>query len=58
MALELNRDLIQGRVSLDPYRDRLRTQTEFILTQYPTIMEMRFRRDCTQLIDHLLKELA
>ncbi len=58
MALELNKDLIQGRVSLEPYRDRLRAQSEFILNEYPRIMETRFQRDCDQLIEHLAKVLS
>jgi len=58
MALELNKDLIQGRVNLEPYRDRLRAQSEFILNEYPSIMETRFQRDCNQLIEHLSKVLA
>ena len=52
-ALELNQDLIQGRIDLSPYRDRLRAQREFLLDDYPTMMEMRFQRDCEQLISKL-----
>jgi hypothetical protein len=58
MALELNKDLIQGRVNLESYRDRLRAQSEFILNKYPRIMETRFQRDCDQLIEHLAKVLS
>ena len=52
-ALELNQDLIQGRIDLSPYRDRLRAQREFLLDDYPTMMEMRFVRDCKQLANKL-----
>ena len=52
-ALELNQDLIQGRIDLSPYRDRLRAQRKFLLDDYPNIMEMRFQRDCDQLISNL-----
>jgi hypothetical protein len=48
-ALELNRDLIVGKIDLAPYRDRLRAQREFVLNDYPAIMELRFIRDCKQL---------
>jgi len=52
-ALELNQDLIQGHIDLSPYRDRLRAQREFLLDDYPTIMELRFVRDCEQLASKL-----
>lgn len=52
-AIELNKDLLQGRVNLSPYRDRLRAQREFLLDDYPTMMEIRFRRDCEQLVSKL-----
>jgi hypothetical protein len=48
-ALELNQDLIMGRIDLAPYRGRLRQQREFLLDDYPTMMELRFVRDCEQL---------
>ena len=52
-ALALNRDLIQGRIDLAPYQERLRAQREFLLDDYPTMMELRFLRDCRQLISKL-----
>lgn len=52
-ALALNRDLIQGRIDLSPYQQRLHDQREFVLDDYPTMMEMRFMRDCEQLINKL-----
>jgi hypothetical protein len=52
-ALELNQDLIRGKIDLAPYRDRLRAQRKFLLDDYPTMMEMRFQRDCVQLINNL-----
>ena len=48
-ALLLNQDLIQGRIDLAPYRERLRAQREFLLDDYPTMMEMRFQRDISNL---------
>ena len=48
-ALESNQDLIVGKIDLAPYRDRLRAQREFVLNDYPAIMELRFIRDCKQL---------
>jgi len=52
-ALALNQDLIQGRIDLSPYRQRLRDQREFILDDYTNIMELRFIRDCEQLANNL-----
>jgi hypothetical protein len=52
-AVELNQDLIQGRVDLSSYQERLRAQRIFLLDDYPTMMEMRFHRDCEQLISNL-----
>jgi hypothetical protein len=52
-ALEFNSDLIQGRIDLSPYQERLQAQREFLLDDYPTMMEMRFQRDCKQLISKL-----
>ena len=52
-AVELNKDLIQGHIDLSPYRQRLRAQREFLLDDYPTIMEIRFQHDCERLISKL-----
>ena len=52
-ALESNRDLIVGKIDLVPYRERLRAQREFLLDDYPTIMELRFIRDCEKLVSNL-----
>lgn len=52
-ALALNQDLIQGRIDLSPYQQRLRAQREFILDDYTNIMELRFIRDCEQLANNL-----
>jgi len=41
-ALELNRDLIQGRVDLEPYRKRLYCQQEFVLDTYPQWIRSNF----------------
>ena len=48
-AVLLNQDLIQGRIDLAPYQERLRAQREFLLDDYPTMMEMRFQRDINNL---------
>jgi hypothetical protein len=52
-AILRNQDLIQGHIDLSPYRERLRAQREFLLDDYPTIMEMQFQHDCEQLISKL-----
>lgn len=52
-AVELNQDLLQGRIDLAPYRERLQNQRAFLLDDYPTIMELRFQRDCEQLASKL-----
>jgi hypothetical protein len=52
-ALELNRDLIQGRIDLSPYQERLQAQREFVLDDYTNIMELRFKRDCALLANKL-----
>ena len=48
-AILLNKDLIQGRIDLAPYQERLRAQREFLLDDYSTMMEMRFQRDISSL---------
>ena len=48
-AVLLNQDLIQGHIDLAPYQERLRAQREFLLDDYPTMMEMRFQRDISNL---------
>lgn len=52
-ALELNRDLIEGRINLAPYYERLRDQRDFLLYDYPSIMQMRWERDAQRLYDKL-----
>ena len=52
-ALELNKNLIQGRVDLSPYQSRLQAQREFLLDDYTNIMELRFIRDCKKLASNL-----
>ena len=48
-AILRNQDLIQGRIDLTPYRERLRAQREFLLDDYSTMMEIRFQRDINNL---------
>jgi len=52
-AIDLNQDLIQGRIDLSPYQERLRAQREFVLDDYTNLMELRFIRDCEQLANKL-----
>jgi hypothetical protein len=54
-ALELNRDLIIGRVDLSLYQARLQQQREFLLDQYPELMRQRFINNCAKLTatDHI-----
>lgn len=53
-ALELNRDLIEGKIDLAPYKQRLADQRKFLLDDYPTIMQMRWERAAEQLAHKLL----
>jgi hypothetical protein len=48
-AVLLNQHLIQGRIDLSPYQERLRAQREFLLDDYATMMEIRFQRDINNL---------
>ena len=48
-AVLLNQDLIQGRIDLAPYRERLQAQREFLLDDYPSIMELRFENAVSNL---------
>ena len=53
-AILRNRDLIQGLVDLEPYQERLQAQRDLVLDDYPTIIEMRFVRDCEKLAKLIL----
>ena len=53
-ALELNKDLIQGRVDLAPYRDRLVKQREYLLHGLPDRMEREFVAHARALADRLI----
>ena len=48
-ALALNQDLIQGKIDLAPYQQRLQRNREYLLGGFLTWMENRFKRDCQQL---------
>lgn len=52
-AIQLNKDLIEGKIDLTPYRERLQDQSNFILDDYRTVMELRFMRDCEKLASKL-----
>jgi hypothetical protein len=53
-ALLRNRDLIQGKIDLAPYQERLRRNRKYLLDDFPTWMELRFIRDCERLVRNLL----
>lgn len=55
-AVALNRDLIMGNIDLSPYRDRILANREHLLEDWPTIMELRFTRDCERLARDLVLE--
>jgi hypothetical protein len=48
-AVTLNQDLIMGQRDLEPYRERIQANREHLLEDWPTIMELRFIRDCERL---------
>jgi hypothetical protein len=48
-AVTLNQDLIVGQRDLEPYRERIQANREHLLEDWPTIMELRFIRDCERL---------
>lgn len=48
-AVTLNQDLIVGQRDLEPYRERIQANREHLLEDWPTIMELRFIRDCGRL---------
>lgn len=49
MAIQLNQDLIQGQIDLEPYQNRLQAQRRFVLEQYSEILCGRFRQAASQL---------
>jgi hypothetical protein len=53
-ALLRNQDLILGNIDLAPYQDRLVQQRQFLLHQYPDLMQQKFRLDVQQLQAKLL----
>jgi hypothetical protein len=53
-AIELNRDLILGLVDLEPFKDRLIQQKEFLLTQFTKKIEQDFVQAAHQLTKKLL----
>ena len=57
-ALLCNQDLILGNIDLAPYRDRLIQQRQFLLNQYPTLMQQKFRFDVQQLQTKLLTQAS
>jgi hypothetical protein len=48
-AIELNQDLILGKINLSPFWPRLLQQRDFLLNQYPELMRQRFVKDCAKL---------
>ena len=53
-ALLRNKDLIQGKINLAPYQERLQRNREYLLDDFPTWLELRFIRDCERLARNLL----
>jgi hypothetical protein len=53
-ALHRNQDLILGNIDLAPYQDRLIRQQQFLLHQYPDLMQQKFRLDVQRLQAKLL----
>jgi hypothetical protein len=54
MALMLNEDLIRGKIDIEPYRDRLEQQREYVLWGLPDRMEREFVIQARALADRLL----
>lgn len=48
-ALWRNQDLIMGKIDLAPFRERLKRNRIFLLDDFATTMELRFKRDCERL---------
>jgi hypothetical protein len=53
-AIQLNKDLITGTVDLSQYQERILANREHLLEDWPTMMELRFIRDCERLASDLL----
>jgi hypothetical protein len=53
-AVRRNQDLIVGNRDLVPYQDRIRANRDYMLNDWPTLMELRFIRDCERLASDLL----
>jgi hypothetical protein len=53
-AILLNRDLIMGHRDLAPYQDRIQANRDYMLDDWPTLMELKFIRDCERLASDLL----
>lgn len=45
-ALLQNRDVIIGNIDLAPFKERLERNRVFLLNDFPTMMALRFKRDC------------
>jgi hypothetical protein len=48
-AIELNRDLIAGKIDLAPYKQRLRRNREYVLWELIDKMQLDFIADARQL---------
>mgnify|MGYP006301594775 FL=1 len=53
-AILRNQDLIQGRIDLAPYRNRLVRNREYLLHQFPEIVRQRVTKDFTVLAQRLI----
>jgi hypothetical protein len=57
-AIELNRDLIQGKIDLAPYKQRLQRNREYVLWGLIDKMQADFVADARKLADKLLPRYA
>lgn len=49
-AILRNRDLIQGKINLAPYQDRLAKQSDFVLTTFPNQRLAHLQQRCRELL--------
>lgn len=48
-AIQRNHNLIVGGIDLAPYQSRIQANQDYLLDDWPTVMELRFIRDCERL---------
>ena len=52
-AIQRNRDLLLGKIDLQPYQERLQAQREFLLDKYVAQLESKFVSDCQALLNKI-----